>query len=204
LTWSLRKRLCKTMSAGTIGRKGELLRLAIFCPALIFLGCGTNTSQPVFPLYVFSTIGSPAIVSLTPVQTNLDPLDPLMQFDLKYYITNQEEGFLGYNLYITSSSTSAQGTLGGLGSAAYTPDGVTPTYSHVGATASTAPEALITKRVEYQVAPPNTRQFQYCELYYFRLTALTRSGLESPPSAQASSCAATDSALCPSGTPCRP
>ena len=78
------------MSAGTIGRTRDMARLAIFCPLLFFFGCGTNTNQPVFPLYVFSTVGSPAIVSLTPVQVNLDPLDPLMQFDLKYYITNQE------------------------------------------------------------------------------------------------------------------
>lgn len=192
------------MSAGTIGRRREPSRLAIFWALLVFLNCGTNTNQPVFPLYVFSTVGSPAIVSLTPAQANLDPLDPLMQFDLKYYITNQEEGFLGYNLYITSSSTSAQGTLMGLGTGAYLPSGVTPTFSHVGVTASTAPAGLITQRVEYQVAPPATRQFQYCELYYFRLTALTRSGLESAPSAQASSCAALNSALCPSGTPCKP
>lgn len=180
------------------------MRLAIFSFLFLFLGCGTNTNQPVFPLYVFSTVGAPAIVSLTAVQANLDPVDPLMQFDLKYYITNQEDGFLGYNLYITSSSTSAQGTLVGLGTGPYLPDGVTPTYSHVGTAASTAPSSLVTKRVEYQVAPPNTRQFQYCELYYFRMTAVTRSGLESAPSAQASSCAALNTALCPSGTPCRP
>ncbi len=107
------------------------------CTAL-FLRCGTNTNQPVFPLYVFSTVGAPAIVAVQPVQVNLDPLNPQMQYDLKYYITNQEDGFLGYNLYITSSSTSAQGTLIGLGTGPYLPSGTAPTFPHVGATASTA------------------------------------------------------------------
>ncbi|HMX56347.1 MAG TPA: hypothetical protein PKE49_07470 [Leptospiraceae bacterium] len=186
------------------GRGFLKVGVVLFACTALFLNCGTNTNQPVFPLYVFSTVGSPAISSLTAVQTNLDPLDPQMAFDLRYYITNSEDGFLGYNLYITSSSTSAQGSLVGTATAPYMPNGTSPTFSHVGAVASTAQTSIVTQRVSYQVAPPATKQFQYCELYYFRLTALTRAGIESAPSAQASSCAAINTALCPSGTPCRP
>ncbi|MCE9599648.1 MAG: hypothetical protein K8S54_16940 [Spirochaetia bacterium] len=193
------------MVTQSIGRASLLKRVILLSCTAIFLHCGTNTNQPVFPLFVFSTVGSPAIVSVTPVQVNTDPLNPEMQFDLKYYITNSEDGFLGYNLYITASSTSAQGTLGVVTtSGPYLPSGTAPSFSHVGAVASTDPTALKTQRITDEVPAPGTKQFQYCELYFFRITALTRSGLESASSAQVSQCAANTVALCPTGTPCNP
>ncbi|MBL8021822.1 MAG: hypothetical protein JNM27_19265 [Leptospirales bacterium] len=193
------------LTAQSIGRASLLKRVILLSCTAIFLHCGTNTNQPVFPLFVFSTVGSPAIVSVTPVQVNTDPLNPEMQFDLKYYITNGEDGFLGYNLYITASSTSAQGALGiTTSSGPYLPSGTAPSFSHVGEPASTDPAKLKTQRITDEVPAPGTRQFQYCELYFFRLAALTRSGLESGSSAQVSQCAATTVALCPTGTPCNP
>jgi len=191
-----------------IGRPHYLMRLILFlCPA-IFLQCGTNTKQPVYPLFVFSSVGAPAIVSVAPIQVNLDPSNPQMQFNLSYYITNGEDGFLGYNLRITDASTSAQGSLGTTGTSnstgPYLPNGTAPSFSHVGAVPSTAPSSLITQRIVDEVPPPGEKQFQFCQLYYFTLSALTRSGLESNQSAQVSSCAAVDASVCPAHSPCNP
>jgi hypothetical protein len=165
--------------------------------------CGTNTDEPVFPIFLALTpIGAPTLLSATPVE--IQPVgQPLRYgFDLRYYITNQETGFLGYNLYTSSSATSAEAALGGAIGQAYWPDGIPPTFAHADQAASTT--TIITQRVTNFRAPPNTEPFQVCDLYFFRLTAFTRNGFESQASPEISACAAAVPALCPSGTPCNP
>lgn len=167
------------------------------------LNCGTNTDQPPFPLYTYSIVAPPAIVSVSPVEVPVN-LQLRMEFDINYYVTNQEVGFLGYNLYISKTTTSAEAALLGIGTLPYMPDGVEPTFPHVAASPSTASSALITQRVEFEVPPPGLKFFQLCEKYFFRMTAVTRNGLVSNSSPQQASCAALNPALCPTGTACNP
>ncbi len=178
-------------------------RLAKFLSALAIASCGVNAEDPVFPLYVaLSPIGAPAIVSVTAVEVQ-SPGDPLRYgFDLKYYVTNQESGFVGYNLYISDTSTSAQAVLGGVVGQPYLPAGIRPSFDHANDPPNTS--TLITQRLTEFKAAPGPEPFGICELYYFRMSAYTREGLESIPGAEINACAAASAALCPTGTPCNP
>ncbi len=170
---------------------------------LALASCGTNTEEPVFPLYTALTlIASPAIASVSPVEAGTGFDDYHIEFDLGYYVTNQEEGFLGYNLYISTSNTSAEAALGGSSTGIYLPSGTSPSFPHVGATATTA--TLLKQRITHQKPPPGEKPFQLCEKYFFRMTALVRNGLESNPSAERSSCASANAGLCPKGSACNP
>lgn len=176
-----------------------------FAAALLFVlaSCGTNTEEPVFPLYTALTlIASPAIVSVRPVEAGTGFADYRIEFDLGYYVTNQEEGFLGYNLYISTSTTSAEAAVGGSSTGIYLPSGTAPSFPHVGSTVSTS--SLQTQRLTHLKPPPGEKPFQLCEKYFFRMTALVRNGLESNASAEKSSCAAANAALCPKGSACNP
>ena len=183
---------------------GLVLALVLSLP-LSTTACGTNTDEPVLPVYlIFSAVSAPALVSVSAVETQLTG-DPLRyEFDVRYSITNTEDGFLGYNLYIDSSQTSAQAAILGITGSPYLPAGVAPSFNHAEATASTANQDLQTRRVSDFRAPPAPESFQACELYFFRITAVTRNSIESSPSAQIQQCAALNSALCPKGSPCNP
>lgn len=192
--------------------------LCLALAAWLLPHCGINTDDPVFPIFADSTynvVGAPAIESLTAVESFTPSDDPdfipqdatdyRIQFDITYFITNQSEGFLGYNLYITSSSTAAEASVSGLGTQAYLPDGVEPSFPHPGETADAHTDSRITKRVtNFQEAPGGETAFDICNLYFFRITALTRSGVESNPSPELSSCAAVDTTQCPEETICNP
>lgn len=170
---------------------------------LALASCGTNTEEPVFPLYTaFTLIASPAIVSVAPVEVGTGFDDYRIEFDLGYYVTNQEEGFLGYNLYISTSNTSAEAALVGASTGVYLPSGTAPSFPHVGAAAGTT--SLTKQRLTHQKPPPGEKPFQLCEKYFFRMTALVRNGLESNASAEKSSCASANAALCPKGSACNP
>ncbi|MCB1320967.1 MAG: hypothetical protein KDK34_11980 [Leptospiraceae bacterium] len=181
-----------------------MLRWIIPALALMAATCGTNTEEPVFPILTsFSTVAPPAIVSVAAVE-NTDETPARYEFDVSYYITNQEDGFLGYNLYVNSSTSAAEGTFAPVSGDPYLPDGTRPSFKHAGSVASTASADLITRRVDNFKAAPAPENFQLCELYYFRLTALVRNGLESSGSVEVSKCAALDTALCPVGSACNP
>ncbi|MBI3394770.1 MAG: hypothetical protein HY042_02935 [Spirochaetia bacterium] len=177
--------------------------------SLAMASCGVNTDQPVFPLYTtFTVVGPPAIISVTPVEVGIATSEPTkpygVEFNVNFYVTNQEDGFLGYNLYISTSSTSAQSTLGGFTSGPYLPNGVAPSFPEAGKPASTASTALVTQRIQYQKPPPGEIQIQLCEKYFFRMTALVRNNIESAASTELPACAAANTALCPKGGPCNP
>lgn len=180
------------------------LRRGLACALLAgaaLAACGTNTDEPVFPLFLaFSPVGPPTLVNVNPVEVNAVGEPLRYAFDVQYYITNQEDGFLGYNLYIDSSATSAEAALGGVTGDPFLPSGVEPSFPHADDPADTS--TLVTQRVEYFRPPPGLEFFQVCELYFFRITAYTRTTLESNPSTQLSACAAVNPELCPIGTPC--
>ena len=168
----------------------------------LFVHCGTNTEQPVYPLVSLTSVGAPAITSVTPVAMFDTNLQLLIEYDLKYYITNAEDGFLGYNLYIRTASSAAEATVLGIGGDPYLPNGYAPSFPHVGATVNTTTE--VTQRITHYKPPPGPRIFDACDRYYFRLTAVIRTGSESYPSPEISSCAITDTTLCPKGSVCNP
>ncbi len=190
-----------------------------YCLVLFALtACGINTDDPVYPIFANSTynvVGAPAIESLKAVESYTPSNDPnfvpqdatdyRIQFDLTYFVTNRDEGFLGYNLYISSASTAAEATVAGLATEPYLPDGVEPSFQHVGDEADAHTDSRVTRRVLGQSTPPGGEvAFDICNLYFFRLTALTRSGVESNPSPEKSACAAVDTAQCPVGSICNP
>lgn len=170
--------------------------------ALLFGGCGMNTDQPVYPLVTLTSVGAPAIVSVAPVTTFDAGLNLIMQFDLSYYITNAENGFLGYNLYIRTSSSAAEATVFAIGGQPYLPNGTRPSFPHVAATTDTS--SLVKQRITHYVPPPGERSFDACDKYYFRMTAVIRTGSESLASPEVDACAITDTNLCPKGTVCNP
>ena len=178
----------------------------ILAPFFLFAAtsasCGINTEQPLFPLFTFSVIGAPSIVNVQPRETLTPDLRIKMEFDLEYYVTNSEEGFLGYNLYIQTSTSAAETQVTGIGVPPYLPHGIQPSFSHVGEVPDT--KNLVTKRITHQTPPPGEIPFDLCEKYFFRMTAITRAGTQSPPSAEKSVCAARDPLLCPKGSVCNP
>ena len=200
----VRAKKIQNRSSGLTG-----LRLAMGLALLVLTSglarCGTNTEEPVLPSYlIFSLVSAPALVSVTAVETQ-DPGDPLQyEFDVRYYVTNQEDGFVGYNLYVDSSQTSAQAAVLGISGTPYLPTGIAPSFDHSESVASTANADIVTQRVQNFRAPPAPESFQSCELYFFRITAVTRNAIESNPSAQIQQCAALIPALCPKGGPCNP
>lgn len=185
----------------------KYIRSTPFCLLLLIAqtACGTNTDTPAYPLYsIVSPVSAPAITGVTPVSspTAANPLR--FEFDVNYYISNKEETFLGYNLYITSSAVAAESTFTGVVGDPYLEDGIEPSFRHTGTTASTHSTALQTQRVENYTPAPSPQSFQYCEVYYFRLTAVVYNGTQSNASPQVEACAAGSAIACPVGTPCNP
>ncbi|MDH5656866.1 MAG: hypothetical protein OEZ34_13215 [Spirochaetia bacterium] len=176
---------------------------SLFFLSFLFTGCGINTDSPVYPISVLiNPVQVPAIVSLTPVQIWEPNNDYRIEFDLRYYITNQEQEFIGYNLYSSTTATSAQNT--GYGAIIYLPRGIEPSFDHIGATPSTLSTDIVTQRLTDFKASPSPIAFQLCEKYFFRLQAVLQNGIKSNLSNQAEACAITDINLCPSGSICNP
>lgn len=175
-----------------MGRKPFRATLVVLA-ATILSSCGTNTTSPVYPIYTLLSVGSPAIVDLTPV-TTVDP----PQFKLSFYVTNQEEEFIGYNLYITQSYSSTDNTAT---TKPYLPDGLEPSFSYTKADASTLAANLKTQTITAFSPPPSPVFFQYCTYYYFRMRAVLRNGTTSTASPQASGCL-LDLNYCPTTANC--
>ena len=174
------------------------------CAWLLF-ACGTNTDQPVYPLYsIISPVAPPAITSVRPVAAPTVDNPLRYEFDVSYFVTNREDNFIGYNLYISSSVVPATGVYIGISGKPYLETGIAPSFAHTENEFSTKSGDLKTRRVKYSSPAPSPISFQYCENYYFLMTALVDNGIESNASPQVLVCAATDAALCPKGTTCNP
>ena len=184
---------------------GAISNFRIAAVALVLAtaaGCGTNTEKPVYPyMMLLSRPSPPTIIEVKPVEVkDLDGI-PHIEFDLNYYITNHEDDFIGYNLYISTVTVSPDSDeSGGL----YLPEGKEPSFPHVSDQPDTSSQAMVTQRLTHLKAPPVGMPFSQCELYYFRLAAVFSHSQSSGHSIQDSACAAVDPAQCPKGSGCKP
>ncbi|MCB1189255.1 MAG: hypothetical protein H7A23_03725 [Leptospiraceae bacterium] len=197
----------------------KIFVLSILCIA--FISCGNNTDTPVLPFIFLNPVGTPQIVRMVPAVSPIEtpggvtetgvnvpgtdlpspeaiPYKP--EFILKYYVTNQEQQFIGYNLYITTSTPSLAETM--QGASTYLEDGVPPSFEHSPVESST--NILIKKIIANRIPPPGVFPFQKCEVYTFTLRALLSNGLVSNPSAPVSICSSLYPGKCPIGTSCNP
>ena len=136
-------------------RSGSLILLS----ALILTGlirCGTNTDRPVYSIFSLLSVAAPAIVDVAPVDISEGLFGTpgyrlRYGFDVKYYVTNQEPEFVGYNLYITTTSLSTEAILTGIGTDPYLPLGYEPTFYHSPSEANTSSSSLITKPIQISI-----------------------------------------------------
>ena len=125
-------------------------RLSLSLSLLAFLAlpsCGTNTDRPVYSIFSILSVAAPAIVDVAPVDISEGLLGTpgyklRYGFDVKYYVTNQEPEFVGYNLYITTTSLSTEAILSGIGADPYLPAGYEPTFYHSPSEANTSSLAI--------------------------------------------------------------
>ncbi|MDF3819464.1 hypothetical protein P3G55_06115 [Leptospira sp. 96542] len=162
---------------------------------LSFFHCGTNTDTPVAPFIFLTPPGVPQIVSVVSLNSNITNdfqydvfnlvADPRPEFLLRYYVTNQEPQFVGYNLYITTATPGVIQTISG----EWLEDGVQPSFPHLPIEASTSSKNIISKRIRFFVPPPGAEFFQKCQIYNFTLRSFLVGGLFSNPSTAVASCA---------------
>ncbi|MCB1177588.1 MAG: hypothetical protein KDK36_08435 [Leptospiraceae bacterium] len=175
------------------------------------LNCGNNTDTPVIPFVFLTVAGVPQVVGIIPTteypidsslipdgQADQIPLKP--QFIIKYYVTNTEQNFAGYNLAITSATPSLAATYstGNI----YSENGILPSFPHLATEASTDPTRLKRRRLANRIPPPGLVPFQHCEVYTFTIRAYLTNGFMSNPSASVSACASPAPGKCPVGSSC--
>lgn len=176
--------------------------IAICATVLGLTGCGVNTDTPVYPIYSILSVGTPAIInaaSITQVEPIPTPTPP--EFKISFYVTNQEDEFIGYNLYITENYVSGDAFATLIGQP-YLPNGVEPSFPYTKSDASTKAADLKTQTIVAFKPPPSPTPFYYCRYYYFALRALLRNGATSPSSPQVSSCI-LDPNYCPTTADCK-
>lgn len=178
------------------------MKKLLFLFFIFLLQCGTNTNVPVYPIYNLIPIGSTAIVDIQPIEIPLTENKIRIEFDIYYYVTNTEDEFIGYNLYISSSSISPDLAQAGIGINPYLPSGYEPTFYHTKEEASTLSKDIKKKRIPNLKPAPSEIPFQICERYFFRLKAVLRNGISAIPSPEISSCAVPKNLQCPTGSPC--
>ncbi|MCU0824207.1 MAG: hypothetical protein MUF77_06145 [Leptospira sp.] len=203
---------------------------------LSFFRCGTNTDTPVAPFIFLIPPAVPQILSVVSLNSNITDnfetdllnftAEPRPEFLLRYFVTNREPQFVGYNLYVTTATPGVIQTIQG----EWLEDGVQPSFPHLPLEASTESTKLISRRIRFSVPPPGAEFFQKCQLYTFTLRSALTGGLISNPSTPVSSCANTgliaikdacgvgvgcntefcanascsNRSLCPVGTACNP
>jgi|GEM_PF-757142 hypothetical protein len=199
-------------------------KLLIKIPFCIFLqlftiSCGTNTDTPVVlaPLiFLTNPINVPQFLGVIPTEEiptsgpgiadNVGYLNPNRpEYIVKYYVTNTEQQFIGYNLSITSQTPTLIETQAGAAGSVYTENGIQPSFPHLATENSTAKENLKRRKISWRVPPPGIVYFQKCEIYNFTLRAvLSNVPQTSNPSVPVSACASTDPSKCPVGSSCNP
>ncbi|HRG73103.1 MAG TPA: hypothetical protein PLX69_00950 [Leptospiraceae bacterium] len=193
--------------------------VASFFLLLFSASCGTNTDTPVVlaPLiFLTNPINVPQLVGVIPTEEipttgtgvgdligYVNPNRP--EFIVKYFVTNTEQQFIGYNLTITSQNPTLIETQAGMAGSVYTENGVQPSFPHLALENSTAKENMKRRKISWRVPPPGVVYFQRCEMYNFTLRAvLSNVPQTSNPSVSVSSCASTDPSKCPVGSSCNP
>lgn len=185
----------------------------------ICISCGTNTDTPVVlaPLiFLTNPINVPQFLGVIPTEEipttgqgvgdligYVNPNRP--EYIVKYFVTNTEQQFIGYNLSITSQNPTLAETQGGVSGSIYTENGIQPSFPHLATENSTAKENLKRRKIAWRIPPPGIVYFQKCERYNFTLRAvLSNVPQTSNPSISVSACAGTDPSKCPSGSSCNP
>jgi hypothetical protein len=179
----------------------------------VFFSCGNNTRTPVIPFIFFIPPGVPQISGVIPItdlpldinlvpdgQSDRIPYKP--EFILKYYVTNTEPNFVGYNLTITSAIPSLADTLAG--GSVYAENGIQPSFPHLATESSTELSQQKKRRISNRIPPPGLVPFQHCEIYTFTMRAFFNNGVLSNPSASVSACANPFPGKCPIGSSCNP
>ncbi len=213
-------RIQQTLKAGNL--KTPAVQAVLFSVFLFFASCGTNTEVTQSPFVFLTPVGVPQIFSVTAKYDNIDTHRP--EYDLKYYITNLEPQFVGYNLYITFAIPSAGETISNAN--LYLENGVQPSFPQLAVQASTA--NVVTHTIENLQPFSPVQLFQKCEVYTFTLRALLNTGITSnmstpvtrcssiypdhcgintscnPTACTTASCSASTQSLCPVGTACNP
>ncbi len=188
---------------------------------LFFLfSCGTNTDTPiVFAPLLFATnpINVPQFLGVIPTEqiptigpgipdlpsSLINPNKP--EFIIKYFVTNSEPQFVGYNLSITSQNPTLIETQAGVAGSVYTENGIEPSFPHLSIENSTASSSLKKRKISWRVPPPSSLLFQKCEIYTFTLRAvLSNVPQTSNPSVPVQSCASMEPNKCPVGSSCNP
>ncbi len=179
---------------------------------LSFFNCGINTDTPVAPFIFLIPVSVPQIFAVAPINANISNIfepsletqvvNPRPEFLIRYFVTNREPQFVGYNLYITSATPSVIQTITG----EWLEDGVQPSFPALPFTSSTETRSLVTKRIRYQVPPPGLSPFQKCQVYNFTLRASLNNGVISNPSAPIAICSKglQDLSSCTVGSACNP
>ena len=141
-------------------------------------------------------------------QPSIESIDFLdegkLKFEIKYFLTNSEENFIGYNLYIGTIPFSLENILAGSKSSIYLENGIEPSFSHANAVFSADTQEIQTRVISNKKAAPSPEPFYECLVYYFRLTAYLRGDFESEASSEVQVCASSDPSSCPSSSPCNP
>lgn len=192
----------------------KLRQFGIYLLFIIFLGnCGNNTDTPFFPLFFLNPIGSPQVIGVIPGDTfplpvsndsviSYEAIPSSPTFTVKYYVTNSEPQFVGYNLYITETDPTLVETR--TGSAVYLENGIQPSFKHFVTEASTERAAMVRKHIKYRIPPPGLVPFQKCEIYNFSLRAVLSNGTLSYQSAAVRACASKFPSKCIEGKSCNP
>lgn len=160
--------------------------------------CGTNTEVSQSPFVFLTPVSTPQIFSITAKYDSFDDHRP--EYELKYFVTNQEPQFTGYNLYITFAIPSAGET--STGSNLYLENGVQPSFPQLAVEASTT-NSVTRSIVNFQPYAP-VQMFQKCEVYTFTLRALLNTGITSNMSAPVTRCSSIYPDRCNPGMSCNP
>jgi hypothetical protein len=187
--------------------------LLSFIFSLLLFNCGKNTNTPAIPLIFFNPPGIPQVAGIIPIydvtvdpslvadnQADKIPYKP--EFVIKYYVTNTEQNFAGYNLSITSAVPSLADTQ--LAGSVYMENGIQPSFPHLAIEASTEATRLVRRRLKNRIPPPGLVPFQHCEIYTFTLRTYFNNGVLSNPSSPVSQCASVYPSKCPVGSSCNP
>lgn len=212
LTAPLRK-YCLTAESAENHDVQVLIRKAFILCAVFVLNCGTNTNTPVIPFIFFAPPGIPQIAGIIPTTEIPIPASLIIdglgdkapvkpEFVLKYYVTNTEQNFVGYNLSITSAVPTLADTMAG--AAVYTESGILPSFPHLATEANTAKSKIVKRKIANRIPPPGMYPFQHCEVFTFTMRAYLNNGFTSQPSASVAACASPYPYKCPIGSSCNP
>ncbi len=183
--------------AKELGNLKTLASATVFVSFFLF-NCGTNTEVAQSPYVFISPVGVPQVFSITANYDNF--IDHKPEYTLKYYVTNLEPQFVGYNLYITFAIPSAGETT--TSANLYLENGVQPSFPQLAFEASTS--NLVSHTIlNYQAYSP-VQMFQKCEVYTFTLRALLNTGITSNMSAPVTRCSSIYPDHCGTNSSCNP